>query len=97
MDFRNLRGVDRDGVAPGVGVSGGVAYLFFAFFEILKIPIGGSVGDYRRGHAVRQRIVDLAAGKTGGDLLGNIAESTIQLRSIIGIKSVLGTTRNTVS
>ena len=78
LDFRNLRGVDRDGVALGVGVSGGVAYLFFAFFEILKIPFDGSVEDCIRGHAIRQRVVDRAAGKTGGDGVGDRVESVLQ-------------------
>ena len=72
-----VRGVDLDGVGLGVGVSGGVAYLFFVFFEILKIPFDGSAGDCRRGHAGRQRVADRAAGKAGGDLFGNIAESII--------------------
>ena len=53
----DCRGVDRDGVALGVGViSGGVAFGAFVsccLNERTKIPVGGSVGDCRRGHADR--------------------------------------------
>ena len=79
----DCRGVDLDGVGLGVGViSGGVAFGafgVFVFFEILKLPIDsdGSAGDCIRGHAIRQRVVDRAAGKTGGDGAGNCTESTV--------------------
>ena len=90
------RGVDLDGVGPGVGVISGNAVSAPHAVNTGQIPAFFEI-TAGAGHAGRQRVVDRAAGKTGGDLLGNIAESTIQLRSIIGIKSVLGTTRNTAS
>ena len=78
----DCRGVDRDGVALGVGViSGGVAFGAFVsccLNERTKIPVGGSAGDCIRGHAVRQRVVDRAAGKTGGDIFGDRVESVLQ-------------------
>ena len=82
MDFRNLRGVDLDGVGLGVGViSGGVAFGAFVsccLNERTKIPVGGSAGDCIRGHAGRQRVADRAAGKTGGDIFGDRVESVLQ-------------------
>ena len=94
LDSRNLRGVDFDGVGLGVGVSGGgVAFGaagVFVFFEILKIPIGGSAVDCRRGHADRQRVVDRAAGKTGGDICGNRRESVLQLGEVTGRVGLAG-------
>ena len=78
----DCRGVDLDGVGLGVGViSGGVAFGAFVsccLNERTKIPVGGSVGDCIRGHAGRQRVVDRAAGKTGGDIFGDRRESPLQ-------------------
>ena len=78
----DCRGVDRDGVALGVGVSGGGVAFGAAgacfLMERTKIPADGSVGDCRRGHAVRQRVVDRASGKTGGDGGGDRVESVLQ-------------------
>ena len=90
-----VRGVDRDSVGLGIGVGLGCAAGINIGIIRFQFPL--LVKTFNRGNTLGQRVVDCAAGKTGGDLLGNIAESTIQLRSIIGIKSVLGTTRNTVS
>ena len=78
----DCRGVDLDGVGLGVGVSGGgVAFGAVdacCLIERIKIPFDGSVGDFRRGHAGRQRVVDRAAGKTGGDIFGDRVESVLQ-------------------
>ena len=96
FDSLNLRGVDRDGVALGVGViSGGVAFGafgVFVFFEILKLPIDsdGSAGDCIRGHAGRQRVVDRAAGKTGGDVFGDRRESLLQPVEVISRVGLAG-------
>ena len=72
----DYRGVDRDGVGLGIGVSGNAALARHA----------GSTGQIpfwresivSAGHAGRQRVVDLAAGKTGGDIFGDRVESFLQ-------------------
>ena len=58
----DCRGVDLDGVGLGVGVSGNAALARLAG----QIPVSFEI-TADAGHAVRQRVVDRAAGKTGGD------------------------------
>ena len=61
----DCRGVDLDGVGLGVGVSGNEALARLAG-STGQIPVSFEI-TADAGHAVRQRVVDRAAGKTGGD------------------------------
>ena len=61
----DCRGVDLDGVGLGVGVSGNAALARLAG-STGQIPASFEI-TADAGHAVRQRVVDRAAGKTGGD------------------------------
>ena len=61
----DCRGVDLDGVGIGVGVSGNAALARLAG-STGQIPVSFEI-TADAGHAVRQRVVDRAAGKTGGD------------------------------
>ena len=61
----DCRGVDLDGVGLGVGVSGNAALARLAG-STGQIPVSFEI-TADAGHAVRQRVVDRAAGKTGGD------------------------------
>ena len=86
---RFIRGVDRDDVGLGIGVGLGCAagtnfgILRFQFPHLVKIFISGNT-------LVGQRVVDCAAGKAGGDGVGNVAERFVQLIGIVGIECVLG-------
>ena len=77
LDFRNLRGVDRDGVALGVGVISGNVVIARHAGSTGQIPVFFEI-TADAGHAGRQRVVDRAAGKTGGDIFGDRVESVLQ-------------------
>ena len=84
-----VRGVDRDGVGLDIGVGLGCAaginigIIRLQFPLLFKIFISGNT-------LVGQRVMDCAAGKSGGDGAGNVAERFVQLLGIVGIECVLG-------